>query len=84
MLDKLGSKKAMTSVWLTNNCEQSEVLYKGKECSGNEHAWGAPLDLRHPILISPTGTPEKEMANHCGILAWRISWTEERGGLQSM
>ena len=27
---------------------------------------------------------EKEMATHCSILAWRISWTEEPGGLQSM
>ena len=27
---------------------------------------------------------EKEMATHCSILAWRISWTEETGGLQFM
>ena len=27
---------------------------------------------------------EKEMANHSSILAWRIPWTEELGGLQSM
>ena len=27
---------------------------------------------------------EKEMATHSGILAWRIPWAEERGGLQSM
>ena len=27
---------------------------------------------------------EKERANHCSILAWRIPWTEEPGGLQSM
>ena len=26
---------------------------------------------------------EKEMANHSSILAWKISWTEEPGGLQS-
>ena len=26
---------------------------------------------------------EKEMATHSGILAWRIPWTEELGGLQS-
>ena len=25
---------------------------------------------------------EKEMAIHSGILAWRIPWTEEPGGLQ--
>ena len=27
---------------------------------------------------------EKEMATHCSILAWEITWTEEPGGLQSM
>ena len=27
---------------------------------------------------------EKEMATHSSILAWRIPWTEELGGLRSM
>ena len=27
---------------------------------------------------------EKEIATHSSILAWRIPWTEEPGGLQSM
>ena len=27
---------------------------------------------------------KKEMATHSSILAWRISWTEEPGMLQSM
>ena len=27
---------------------------------------------------------EKEMATHSSILAWRIPWTEEPGGLQSI
>ena len=27
---------------------------------------------------------EKRMATHSNILAWRISWTKEPGGLQSM
>ena len=27
---------------------------------------------------------EKEMATHSSILAWKISWTEEPGGLKSM
>ena len=26
---------------------------------------------------------EKEMATHSSILAWRLPWTEELGGLQS-
>ena len=27
---------------------------------------------------------KKELATHSSILAWRIPWTEEPGGLQSM
>ena len=27
---------------------------------------------------------EKEVASHSSILAWRIPWTEEPGGLQSL
>ena len=27
---------------------------------------------------------EEGMANHSNILAWRIPWTEESGGLQSI
>ena len=32
------------------------------------------LDLKDPL--------EEGMATHSSILAWRISWTEEAGGLQ--
>ena len=27
---------------------------------------------------------EKEMTTHSSVLAWKIPWTEESGGLQSM
>ena len=30
------------------------------------------------------GPLEKGMATHSSILAWKIPWTEEPGGLQSM
>ena len=34
--------------------------------------------------IPGSGNPlEKELATHSSILAWRIPWTEESGGLQS-
>ena len=36
------------------------------------------------LYLFPTVTLEKEMATHSSILAWRISWTEKPGGLQSM
>ena len=29
-------------------------------------------------------TPKEGMATHSSILAWRIPWTEEPGGLQSI
>ena len=36
-------------------------------------------------LISGLGDAlEERMATHYSILAWRIPWTEEPGGLQSM
>ena len=34
------------------------------------------LDQKDPL--------EEEMATHSSILAWKIPWTEEPGGLQSM
>ena len=37
---------------------------------------GSILGLGRPL--------EKEMATHSNILAWRILWPEESGGLQSM
>ena len=33
-------------------------------------------------LLSWEDPVEEEMATHCSILAWRIPWTEEPGGLQ--
>jgi hypothetical protein len=37
--------------------------------------------VQSPGLEDPL---EKEMATHSSILAWRIPWMEELGGLQSM
>ena len=39
------------------------------------------------MQVQPLGQEdllEKEMATHSSILAWKIPWTEEPGGLQSM
>ena len=38
--------------------------------------WVQPLSREDPL--------EKGMAAHSSILAWRIPWTEESGGLQSI
>ena len=48
----------------------------GKESTCNVGDLGLIPGLRR--------SPEEEMATHCSILAWRIPWTEEPGGLQSM
>ena len=37
----------------------------------------------HSSKASILWRSEKEMATHSSILAWRIPWTEEPGGLQS-
>ena len=34
--------------------------------------------------LRPEDSLEKGMATHSSVLAWRIPWTEEPGGLQSM
>ena len=36
------------------------------------------------LSVSGEDPPEKGMATHFSILAWRIPLTEESGGLQSM
>ena len=38
--------------------------------------WVQSLDWEDPL--------EEEMATHSSTLVWRIPWTEEPGGLQSM
>ena len=45
-----------------------------------------PLTMQETQLpfLSPEDPLEKGMATHSGILAWRIPWTEDPGGLQSM
>ena len=41
-----------------------------------QETWARSLSWEDPL--------EKEMATHCSIIAWKISWTEEPGGVQSM
>ena len=45
------------------------------------------LPAMHETQVQSLGQEdpvEKEMATHSSILAWKIPWTEEPGGLQSM
>ena len=41
-----------------------------------QETWAQSLGWEDPL--------KKEMATHCSIIAWKISWTEEPGGVQSM
>ena len=44
-----------------------------------------PADAGDTGSISGQEDPlEEDMATHSSILAWKILWTEEPGGLQSM
>ena len=47
-----------------------------KNLPAMQETWVLSLGQEDPL--------EKEMATQSSILAWRIPWTEEPGGLQSM
>ena len=69
--------------------EESRRLFGGRAVE-----WGFPGGLGVKNLPATQETQvqslgwedplEKCMATHSSILAWRIPWTEEPGGLQSM
>ena len=46
-----------------------------KRLPAMQETWIRSLGWEDPL--------EKEMATHSSILAWRLPWTEEPGGLQS-
>ena len=54
----------------------SLVAQRLKRLPAMRETWVRSLGREDPL--------EKEMAIHSSILAWRIPWTEELGGLQSM
>ena len=56
--------------------DNSLVAQMVKNLSAMQETWIQSLG-REDLL-------EKEMATHSSIPAWRIPWTEEPGGLQSM
>ena len=43
-----------------------------------------PVQETHVQSLGQKDPLEKRMATHSSILAWRIPWTEEPGGLQSI
>ena len=59
----------------TRNCSFL-VAQSVKNLPAVQEIWVQSLGWEDPL--------EKEMATHSSILAWKISWTEEPGGLQSL
>ena len=57
-------------------CRSSLVTQKVKNLSAKQETWTWFLGWEDPL--------EKGMVTHSRIPAWRIPWTEEPGGLQSM
>ena len=51
-------------------------LSDDEEVPAVRETWIPSLNWEDPL--------EKEMATHCSILAWIITWTKDPGGLQSM
>ena len=58
------------------NLGASLVAQMVKNLPAMQETWVRSLGGGDPL--------EKGMATHCYILAWRIPWTEEPGGPQSM
>ena len=52
------------------------MAQRSKRLPAMQETWVRSLSWEDPL--------ETEMATHSSILAWRISWTQEPGGLQSM
>ena len=46
------------------------------QCKEIQETWVRSLGWEDPL--------KEEMATPCSILAWRIPWTDEPGGLQSV
>ena len=58
-----------------SNCGASLEAQSVKRLLALRETWVQSLGWEDPL--------EKEMATHSSILAWRVPWTEEPGGLHS-
>ena len=75
----LGPTQISSTGSLNNQSRASQVALVVKNLPANAG------DVREVGSIPGSGrSPGGGMATHSSILAWRIPWTEEPGGLQSM
>ena len=74
-----------------NFCPQGAIISHmlragtGRDCCGGPAGENPPASTGDASSVLGSGRSlEKEMATHSSILAWRIPWTEEPGGPQSV
>ena len=79
----LPSPKPASVLFLFRFCQERRRIFKSslvaqmvKTLPATREIWVLSLSWEDPL--------EKEMTIHSSILAWRIPWTEDSGGLQSM
>ena len=67
-------------------------LLKIENCMGRRGCFSSGSTAKNPLAMQETWVqslgwedpPEEDLATHSSVLAWRIPWTEEPGGLQYM
>ena len=75
MYGKITDTEILEIISVLNILRASLVAQRLKCLPTMQETWVRSLGWEDPL--------EKEMAIHSSILAWRIPWTEEPGGLQS-
>ena len=69
----------------TRSCKKTKSVYKITGFPGGSDDKESACNAGDSGSIPGLGSsPEKEMATHCSIFAWEITWTEEPGRLQFM
>ena len=70
----------------TDNLQTNQIIFFGKDSTlVAQKIQNLPARQETQVRSMGQEDPlEKGMATHSSILTWRIPWTEEPGGLQSM
>ena len=78
-----GKKDFPSEIKLFSNITAHLYIFRGfsggtlvKNSLAMQEIWVRSLSQEDPL--------EEEMATHSSILAWKITWTDEPGGLQSI
>ena len=68
--------KHLSTIYTNGDKGVSLVAQTVTNLPAMQETWVRSLGWEDPL--------EREMVTHSSILAWKISWTEEPGGLQSV